>query len=216
MFPHIEQGNLYWSTRRDLPISAPENETVRTHILPFFLCPSDPSPRGVFVIGGEEESEEEEEHEDHEGHTVDEEHPLFEVARSNYVGVFGTFEIEDAPGAGDGVFFHNSQVSLSQVIDGLSNTIFVGERSSRLGGSTWTGVIDGAAEPMARIVGIADHPPNHPTGHFDDFSSHHIMGAQFALGDGSVRLINQYVDLGVYQALATRSGGEISNIAAAQ
>jgi prepilin-type N-terminal cleavage/methylation domain-containing protein len=206
--PELEQMNLYLAIRRDLPVGAPENAVVRRHGLPFFLCPSDPSPRYLFEIGEAEEEEEEEAHEHHEGHTIDEGHPLFEIARANYVGVFGTREIEDDPGRGDGVFFHNSQVSLAQVVDGLSNTIFVGERSSRLGGSTWTGVVEGAAEPMARIVGIADHPPNHPTGHFDDFSSHHIMGTQFVLGDGSVRLINQYIDIAVYQRLATRSGGE--------
>ncbi|MEQ8787553.1 MAG: DUF1559 domain-containing protein [Pirellulaceae bacterium] len=216
ILPELEQQNLQLAIRRDLPVSDPLNASVRQHEVPFLLCPSDPSPLGYFTIGeGEhhEEGEEEEEHEDHEGHTIDEGHPLFVVGRSNYVGVFGTMEIEDAPSNGDGVFYHNSRITLSQVVDGLSNTLFVGERASTLGGSTWTGVIPEAAEPLARIVGTADHTPNHPSGHFDDFSSHHPMGAQFLVGDGSVRMLNQYLNLSVYRSMATRAGGERINVA---
>jgi prepilin-type N-terminal cleavage/methylation domain-containing protein len=211
LLPEFEQQNLQLAIRRDLPIDAPENESVRQQELPVLLCPSDPSPRGTFMIHAGEH--EEGEGYLHEGHTVDEGNPLFLVGRSNYVGVFGTTEIEDAPSHGDGVFFHNSRVTLGQVTDGLSYTLFVGERRSTLGGSTWTGVIPDAAEPMARIVGVADHTPNHPTGHFDDFSSYHTNGAHFLIGDGSVRWISQYIDLPVYWALATRCGGEPVNVA---
>lgn len=213
ILPELEKRNLHHQIRRDLPISAPENAEVRRFEIRFLLCPSDPSPLGTFMIG-EGEDDEEHGHEHHAGHYADEGHPLFEVGRSNYAGVFGTLEIEDVPSDGDGVFFHNSRVTLSQVVDGLSNTLFVGERSSRLGGTTWTGVIPDAAEPLARIVGTADHTPNHPTGHFDDFSSHHVNGAQFLAGDGSVQWLSQYIDIKVYQALATRAGGEVASMPA--
>ena len=43
----------------------------------------------------------------------------------------------------------------------------------------------------------------------DDFSSNHTGGAQFCLGDGSVRFISENIDKGVYQALATIQGGEV-------
>jgi hypothetical protein len=72
----------------------------------------------------------------------------------------------------------------------------------------WVGVVHGAEANMERIVGSADHPPNAPEGHFDDFSSHHPTGAHFALGDGSVLLLTDDVDEEVYRALATRKGGE--------
>jgi hypothetical protein len=84
----------------------------------------------------------------------------------------------------------------------------VGERSSRYGFSTWVGVAAGGEEAFARILGTGDHTPNHPTGHFDDFSSFHPTGTHFTFGDASVRLIPASIDLGVYQALLTRSGGE--------
>jgi prepilin-type processing-associated H-X9-DG protein len=41
-----------------------------------------------------------------------------------------------------------------------------------------------------------------------DFGSYHPFGANFLLGDGSVKLISDEVNLTVYRALATRSGGE--------
>jgi prepilin-type processing-associated H-X9-DG protein len=94
------------------------------------------------------------------------------------------------------------------ITDGLSTTLFVGERSSRLGGSTWLGSVSGGEDNFVRILGVADHPPTHPTGHFDDFGSYHPTGANFLLGDGSVRLISQDIDQRVYQGMASKSGGE--------
>ena len=63
-------------------------------------------------------------------------------------------------------------------------------------------------KPMARIVGIADHTPNHPHAHFDDFSSYHVAGVHFLLGDGSVRRIDDSIDFQVYQGLCTIDGRE--------
>ena len=62
---------------------------------------------------------------------------------------------------------------------------------------------------MARILGITDHPPNAAGGHLDDFSSEHPAGTNFVMGDGSVRLVTETINLNVYRALATRSGGEV-------
>ena len=135
-------------------------------------------------------------------------HPMFEVARSNYSGVFGTGSVEANPGAGNGAFFRNSRISFAHMRDGLSNTLLVGERSSRLGYSTWVGAVPGAYRGMARIVGTASGVPNHVLNDFAAFGSHHPFGANFAMGDGSVRLIGDEIELSVYQALATRSGGE--------
>jgi len=129
--------------------------------------------------------------------------PLFEVGRSNYVGVFGTEEIEDDPANGDGSFFQNSRLSLHHY-GAPTMTFLVGERSTRTGLSTWIGVVPGAAEAMARIVGAADHPPNHTHAHLDDFSSDHPQGAHFAFADTAVRMIASDIDADVYKALATR------------
>ncbi len=194
LLPWIEQTSLHDQMDATISISAPVHEAPRQSLLPFYRCSSDARWEPQVAL------------------TDDSDNPLFNVGRSNYVGVYGTEEIEDAPLDGDGVFFQNSRIRFADILDGLSNTIVVGERSSRLDGSTWTGAVAEAAEGMARIVGSADHPPNDPHAHFDDFSSYHATGANFVWGDGSVRLIASTIDEDVYRAVATRSGGEVAQI----
>jgi len=190
LLPYLEQKALLDNEiHLEHHIDEPENEFARQSVIPIYLCPSDANSTGTIMLTGIHA-------------------PLAEVGRSNYVGVFGTDEIEDVPSHGDGVFYHNSHTRLADILDGLSTTIMVGERSSKLGGSTWVGMIHGATDAMARVVGSCDHVPNDPHSHFDDFSSHHASGANFILGDASVRLISDDIDLDVYHALATRSNGE--------
>jgi prepilin-type N-terminal cleavage/methylation domain-containing protein len=206
LLPQMEQSNLYQQIDRAQPISAPANQYVREQVVPNFICPSDPGPKVAMLGGGGDDYDDAPGH----VHSADEGTPLFKVSKSNYVGVFGTFEIEDQPSAGDGVFYHNSDISFGKVRDGLSNTFFAGERSSRYGMSLWQGVVADANEAMVRPVGISDHTPNHPNHHFDDFSSSHPRGAHFLVGDGSVRIINDEIDIKLYQALCTRDRGEVA------
>lgn len=42
------------------------------------------------------------------------------------------------------------------------------------------------------------------------FGSYHVGGAQYAMGDGSVRFISENIDLNLYRALGTRAGGEVT------
>ncbi len=127
-------------------------------------------------------------------------------ARANFAGVYGTHPVEDAPDRGNGVLFRNSRVQFRQLTQGLSKTLLIGERSSRPGGTTWAGVIPGADRAMARIVGSTDKVPNDVLGDLGNFSSYHVAGANFLFGDGSVKLINDEVDLRLYRAMSTRDG----------
>jgi prepilin-type processing-associated H-X9-DG protein len=99
-------------------------------------------------------------------------------------------------------------IRFADILDGLSNTFMVGERSSRIDHSTWVGAIPEGDEAFARILGIADHPPNSEGIHLDDFMSQHPGGTNFVLADGSVRLIVETIDLAVYCGQATRAGSE--------
>jgi len=181
-----------------LPILDAANARAARTMLPLFRCPNSGSEKYYDVLA-----------EDGSG-------TLGTVAVAEYVGMFGTLEVEDCEGQGpgfqclgDGVFYHNSATRFAQVTDGLSNTIFVGERGPRLGYSTWVGAISGAEEAPVRVVGVADHAPNHPTGHFDDFGSGHWGGTHFLFGDGSVKFIHDDIAIPVYQGLSTRAANEL-------
>lgn len=214
LFPYLEQANLSENgIRRQVAIADRSNQEARETPITVLFCPSDPNPKVATIFGGgAEEEEEEHEEEGHEHgaarHIETSGTPLLRIARTNFVGVFGISEVEDAPGAGEGVFYFQSRTRFAEITDGLSNTVIVGERSAKLGNSVWAGVVQGANAAMARVVGIADHPPNHPDHHFDDFTSYHPGGVHFAFGDGSVQRLNDQIDMGVYQALCTRGGGE--------
>lgn len=198
LLPFLEQTNLHNQIRPMVAIADPLHTDVRIHALQAFRCKSDPG-NATFDLASES----------------DPNSVLLTLATSNYVGVFGTLEIEDCEGLppgvkclGDGSFWHNQGARLSEFLDGTSGTMMIGERASRRGYSTWTGVVAGGEEAMARVLGIADHPPNAEGGHLDDFSSEHPAGTNFVFADGSVRLIVETIDLAVYRALATRAGGE--------
>lgn len=213
LLPFIEASNAHQQIDSRLPIANPLHKKLLTFSTPSFVCPSDPG-QNIFEIG--EESDIHAMHvgggnsdEDEGPHNVDEGVKLFSIAKCNYIGMFGTIELEDAPFRGDGIFYGNSRTQFRDIRDGLSNTLMIGERDSRLGGSIWHGYIAGAAEPAARILGVADHPPNHPGGHFEDFRSYHPGGVNFLRADGSVRMYSQTMDQQVYMAMATKAGSEV-------
>lgn len=219
ILPYLEQNTLYERIDRNRAIADPFHDPVRQFVVPTFICPSDAFDKVLWFaeehheddhdhfVDGDDDHDDDHDH-DHPPHNIDDGEPFIRVAKSNYVGMFGTFEIHEAPSAGNGSFFHNSRTRFGDVVDGLSNTILVGERSAKLGGSTWLGMIPGANEPMARIVGVADHSPNHIAGHFEDFRSYHPQGANFLMGDGSVHMFGNTIDLRVYFGLSTIHGHE--------
>lgn len=222
ILPQLEQRAAYGQIDFSTPIEEDKHEPSRLTPIEAYLCPSDILEPLFFIAEGEEhddhDDDHDEDHDDDHDHDHDHEagvnvdigpHHLFRIAKSNYVGVYGTYDIHEDLYKGDGLFYGNSRHRFRDILDGLSQTLMVGERNSRLGGSIWHGVIHDANEPAARIVGAADHVPNSSAGHFEDFSSYHASGAQFVLSDGSVRMITQFIDLEVYHALTTRANKEL-------
>ncbi|MEZ6052070.1 MAG: DUF1559 domain-containing protein [Planctomycetaceae bacterium] len=208
LLPDLDQDNLWKQFDARLSIIDPANDAFRKTPLSVFRCPSDPQV-DLWEI----------QHESMPGVVIT------ELPIANYVGMFGTGELdgcENAAGTppvsssgqcvGDGTFYHNSSVRLRDFSDGYTSTIMIGERRSddQMGWrSTWVGMVPEGEEAFQRILGSADHVPNSPDGHFDDFSSYHEGGAFFGHGDGSVHFLSENMDLSVYQALATIKGGEI-------
>jgi hypothetical protein len=214
LLPFMEQSAAYEDIRFGLPIEEDVHEELRLVPVEAYICPSDILDPVFFIGEGHHDEDEDEDEEEHEhGENVDAGPDfLFQIAKSNYVGVYGTQDIHDDLYSGDGLFYGNSRHRFRDILDGLSQTLMVGERSSRLGGSIWHGVIHDANEPAARIIGAADHVPNDPIGHFEDFSSFHADGAHFVLSDGAVRFITRFVDLDVYHALTTRANKEVVQV----
>lgn len=202
ILPQIDQAPLFNQLNFNVKMESPVNAAYRVASLPAFLCPSDAAGGNTWTI------------QDGSGTN------LVDLARANYVGVFGVSDIDDcvglpnSPCLGEGAFFQNSRIQFRDFTDGLSTTTIVGEHKSRRDSgfnwnSTWAGVVANGDDAIVRILGTTDHTPNSPSNHIDDFSSHHVGGAHFVMGDGAVRFISANIDLGVYQHLATRAAGDI-------
>jgi prepilin-type N-terminal cleavage/methylation domain-containing protein/prepilin-type processing-associated H-X9-DG protein len=113
----------------------------------------------------------------------------------------------------NGMFVYILAFSVANCVDGLSNTFFVGEvlgahtpESSNL----W--MIAGRHLDSLRTT---DNPLNTPVGAGvvygganGAFASQHPGGGMFAMGDGSVRFVNENINLAVYRAASTREGKE--------
>ena len=91
----MEGTNVYNQITPELAIEADRHEPVRTTVLSTFICPSAP---GEYLF---EIAERDGHHHEHsrgsEGSLIDDEGEMFFwISKSDYVGVFGTFEIDEA------------------------------------------------------------------------------------------------------------------------
>jgi prepilin-type processing-associated H-X9-DG protein len=91
----------------------------------------------------------------------------------------------------NGMFYLNSKVRIRDVKDGMSNTILVGERSIESRAGIWMGVRGNEYEDdqvtdcsFGNEINVGDN----------SFSSRHPGGANFVLGDGTVRFISEKIN----------------------
>jgi prepilin-type processing-associated H-X9-DG protein len=147
---------------------------------------------------------------------------ICDVAAGNYVAVFGISE----PGVdGEGIFFRNSKIRIADITDGTSTTMFIGERSFRLGLATWVGAVTGATlvpppgspsppdvwNSSGMILGHTFEGtggPGSPGTEVNGFSSQHPGGANFVFADGHVQFLSATLDHSLYKAVSTRAGRE--------
>ena len=122
-----------------------------------------------------------------------------------------TSQSENGSRAGSGIFWAwGANVGLNMVSDGTSNTFMMGEQIRKV--TRWNAWVGGNAS-----IGSTGVPLNYklPVPNVEDwthqysFRSRHPGGANFAFADGSVKFIKTTINFSIYQALSTRSQGEI-------
>lgn len=235
ILPYAEQANLYntliFSEAVNWDAANPNRNACET-IVPFYRCPSMPLqdhlnynkiakrvPCSYRVVGGTIVSSDD---------------------KSTRVGVPGlsasqTASFEDR--ILDGTFYACSATRLGEVIDGLSNTIFVGESHTDpafgkdgqgmdfwaigspqvdpcncKGGKGGTEASEAAGSMIVQINAQLRTPAINGKLMEVAFGSYHTGGAMFLMGDGSVTFLTDSIDMQVYRAAGSRGGGEALQI----
>lgn len=202
ILPQIDQGTVYNLVSFKISALAPANREPAAIQISAYRCPSYDGP-------GVSQS------------------PLYQQLSADYAlrnyAAMGATTVGRFWQKPDGVFYSRSKTRFGDIRDGTSNTIFLAETRDS-DAPVW---IDGGTSALVtRPYDEANSPSfanlNSSSLNFEPYfvgngqgidarfgpSSRHGTGVQHAFGDGSVRFISQSVDALVYDALATRAGGE--------
>lgn len=222
ILPFIDQAPMYNAINMnslDYPMAYTGSPSYHTVSLPAFRCPSDTSPT---QYNGNATSS----YGPSTGPVV-----AWSRAAADIGGTAcGIYAGNTFGNGGDGNGFSGAglpgiagragySARFKEITDGLSNTIFMGEARSECsdhmqngwasGNSSWlstTAPINFNSCPGSSGVGCA-HVTNWETSM--GFKSRHVGGAQFLMGDGTVRFISENIDYRTYQRLGGRNDGEV-------
>jgi len=186
ILPQMEQASIYSNFDLAAGAYAAVNVAARRQRIPTFLCPSSPNN-----------------------------YQKEEIALTNYAGCHHDAE---APIDADnnGVMFLNSRLRFSQILDGSSQTILLGEFFSRREDLGWAS----GTSASLRNTGTFELPPtqnsslvkaDEPSGSLvvGGFGSYHTGGAQFVFADGSVHFLSWSIDKDIFSKLGNRADGEM-------
>ena len=208
LLPYLEQDNLYRQINFSQPV---QNSAAAQVVLPMLLCSSDIVPATSFSITGIASS------------------PVATLAPCSYAATCGPDASDVADPTGLGAFYRNSQTRLTDITDGTSNTVMIGDRAWSQALGVWAGAPAGAimragvmnpwqtATAPASCLVLAHNNwiniRNDADGGLDDFSSNHTGGVNLLFADGSVHFLTSITSPGQihddFQALGTRAGGEV-------
>ncbi|MEW4561191.1 DUF1559 domain-containing protein [Bremerella sp. JC770] len=216
LLPYIEQGNITNQYDDRLPHVHPDNRPVIGESLSIYKCPSSPAP-AVVEITVDTSSFPYEETTDGEVIKLG----INEYGCSSNANVDGTFEFGLMP-------YNDYSTKISEVTDGLSNTIHVAEIAggfttydargqvlsvdeSSLHWRVWSGFsrlsLRGfSPDGLTQYGGNCVVNCNSGGGNAYAF---HPGGAQVLLGDGSARFLSENLDIVTMQRLVMRSDGEV-------
>ncbi len=187
ILPYVDQSPLYSSLDFHMGTAVGANELRVKTTVPLWRCPTDTADETILVSTWS-------------GAVVP-------SATGNFCGV-------------ESMLSGMSAVRFAHVTDGLSQTLLLGERvtippsiSSVPFTSGWYGILASQTSyvfsSMPYTQAAAVFPINSAMGSPQNFSSRHVGGAHFALGDGSVRYVSDHIDGGLFEALGTRNGQEV-------
>jgi hypothetical protein len=212
LLPHFEENNVYQHVNFDKSVDDPDMESTRLTSVPTFVCPSDNNFQPIININGP-----------HVGHVI------CKMAAASYVGSAGTVRptCKLCRDNFDGVFGRNRAIKPRELLDGLSKTLAVGERSTR-----WSDAVMWGVAPFSAVLDhqkpgkMAGGPAyvlgttfaegfNIESGEMEDhmvdtyaesFGSDHPGGCFFLFSDAGVRFVWDDTDPAVMNALSTRDG----------
>lgn len=132
----------------------------------------------------------------------------------DYLVGMGTPPCTDANVANGAFIYKGGKLKFMQITDGLSNTIFVGEKhvpNFQFGVSPDSSVYNGDNGASHRQAGIGAPIAKGPTGS-GQFGSYHPGFCLFVFGDGTVRPIPVTIDLALLGNLANRRDDKVVNL----
>ncbi len=201
VLPHLEQDNLYKAFDRNAAYDNAANLATGLTGVDTYLCPSGVVERSTFEQSGGAF--------------------LPTVHYQGNMGPIGTNPVDGDPypsvasGQGDaatgGVLYADSEVKLTNITDGTTTTFMLGEVSWSDANSyrAWTrGCKDTTCAGTKSVQSAINARPYTTNFNWTSFGSNHPGGAQFAMCDGSVTFIAEFINLNTYKALASRKGKE--------
>lgn len=185
ILPFLEQRNVYEHFDVQAGAYAPENKAATESVIPTYLCSSSP-----FAYMGADD--------------------LDRTAISNYAGCHHDSE---APIDADnhGLLFLNSKIRYSDILDGSSQTILLGEYRPHGGNLGWASGTRATLRNTSGFEEPADWNQPDSRGPLDvgGFGSFHTGGGNFALADGSTRFLTKNIDPDLFRQLGHRADGEL-------